>query len=113
MDEMTTTGPTKIASLISNEITELDVTPEEFGLSRSTLAALTGGQPAENAKALAGLLNGDMSAYREIVRLNAGTALVIAGKADDIVEGYRLASQSIDSGKAKSILTRLAEFSHG
>ena len=113
MDEMTTTGPTSIASLISGEITELDVTPEEFGISRSSLSALTGGEPAENAKALSKLLDGEASAYRDIVCLNAGTALVISGKANDIVEGLDLASDSIDSSKAKSILTKLAEFSHG
>lgn len=113
MDEMTTTGPTSIASLALGEITELDVTPEEFGISRSPLSALTGGAPAVNAKALAELLDGEASAYRDIVRLNAATALVISGKANDIVEGLDLASESIDSGKAKSILMRLAEFSHG
>jgi len=113
MDEMTTTGPTSIASLALGEITELDVTPEEFSLSRSPLSALSGGAPAQNAKALAKLLNGEKSAYRDIVRLNAATALVIANKASDIIEGLELASTSIDSGKAKSILTHLAEFSHG
>jgi anthranilate phosphoribosyltransferase len=113
MDEMTTTGPTTIASLVLGEITELDVTPEEFGLSRTPLSALAGGAPAENAAALSKLLDSEKSAYRDIVILNAATALVVADKANDIIEGLDMASKSIDSGKAKSVLTRLAEFSHG
>ena len=113
MDEITTTAPTSIASLAPDDITELDITPEEFGIPRSPLSALAGGAPAVNAKALSELLNGDTSAYRDIVLLNAATALVIVETAGDFAEGLEMASESIDSGQAKSVLTRLAEFSDG
>ena len=80
---------------------------------QATLSDLSGGEPAVNAAALTALLGGETSAYRDIVLLNAGAALSITGKAFDIKQGIALAADSLDSGKAKSVLTRLAEFSHG
>lgn len=113
LDEITTTGTTHIAQLKDGEITEFDVTPEEFGLPRATLDDLSGGAPAENAAALSKLLQGEASAYRDIVLFNAGAALMITGRVTSIMAGINLAAETIDSGKAQSILTHLAEFSHG
>jgi anthranilate phosphoribosyltransferase len=113
LDEITTTGPTSIARLKDGEITEFNLSPEQFDLTRVPLAALSGGQPTENAKALAALLTGAPSAYRDIVTLNAAAAFVISGQTADMSEGLGLAVQSIDSGNAKTILTRLVEFSNG
>lgn len=113
MDEITTTGPTSVAQLIDGKITEFDITPEEFGLSKAALSDLAGGEPAVNAAALSKLLDGEHSAYRNIVLFNSAAALMVAGKASDIHNGIALTAQSLDTGKAKSILTHLAEFSHG
>ena len=113
MDEITTTGPTSVAQLGQGKITEFEMTPGEFELKQATLSDLSGGEPAVNAAALTALLGGETSAYRDIVLLNAGAALSITGKAFDIKQGIALAADSLDSGKAKSVLTRLAEFSHG
>lgn len=113
MDEITTTGVTQIAQLKNDEITESEISPEDFGVNRASLDALSGGAPAENAAALRDLLDGKASAYRDIVLLNAAAALKIAGKVDAIQDGIVLAETSIDSGAAKSILTKLAAFSHG
>ena len=112
MDEITTTGPTKVAQLINGEITEFEITPEAFGLKQAKLSDLSGGEPAVNAAALSALLDGEASGYRDIVLFNAGAALRIAGKASSIEQGITLAAESLDSGKAKSVLTHLAEFSH-
>ena len=112
MDEITTTGPTSVAQLGQGKITEFEMTPGEFELKQATLSDLSGGEPAVNAAALTALLGGETSAYRDIVLLNAGAALSITGKAIDIKQGIALAAESLDSGKAKSVLTRLAEFSH-
>ena len=112
MDEITTTGPTSVAQLGQGKITEFEMTPGEFELKQATLSDLSGGEPAVNAAALTALLGGETSAYRDIVLLNAGAALSITGKAIDIKQGIALATESLDSGKAKSVLTRLAEFSH-
>ena len=113
MDEITTTNVTHVAELNRNDITEFELTPETFNLDRVSLQALSGGAPAVNAAALSRLLEGELSAYRDIVCFNAGAALKITGKVDDITAGILLASESLDSGKAKSVLSRLAEFSHG
>ena len=112
MDEITTTGPTSVAQLGQGKITEFEMTPGEFELKQATLSDLSGGEPAVNAAALTALLGGETSAYRDIVLLNAGAALSITGKAIDIKQGIALAAESLDSAKAKSVLTRLAEFSH-
>ena len=113
MDEITTTGPTRVAQLIKGKISEFEISPADFGIRKAKLSDLAGGEPAVNAAALTALLGGENSAYRDIVLLNAGAALSIAGKASDIKQGIAFAAESLDSGKAKSVLTRLAEFSHG
>ncbi len=65
-----------------------------------------------NAKALLGVLEGDKNAYRDIVLLNSGAALVIAGKAKDLKEGIELAAQSIDSGAALGVLQKVIAVSN-
>ena len=112
MDEITTTGPTIAAQLINGKISEFEITPEAFGINSAKLSDLAGGEPAVNAAALSNLLGGEHSPYRDIVLLNAGAALSLADKASDIKQGIALAAESLDTGKAKSVLTRLAEFSH-
>ena len=112
MDEITTTGLTSVAQLVKGKISEFEIMPEEFGINSAKLSDLAGGEPAVNAAALSNLLDGETSAYRDIVLLNAGAAVSIAGKAADIKQGIALAAASLDTGKAKSVLTRLAEFSH-
>ena len=113
LDEITTTGPTHISEVKSGKVTEIILTPENYGIERVSIESLRGGRPAENAAALRSLLNGRHSAYRDIVRLNAGAALMIAGLADDIEAGIDLATKSIDSGKAEMALKRLIEVSCG
>ena len=112
MDEITTTGPTIAAQLINGKISEFEITPEAFGINSAKLSDLAGGEPAVNAAALSNLLGGEHSPYRDIVLLNAGAALSLTDKASDIKQGIALAAESLDTGKAKSVLTRLAEFSH-
>ncbi len=113
LDEITTTGPTHITEVKDGKVTEFTLTPESYGIETVSIESLRGGPPAENAAALRGLLKGKHSAYRDIVRLNAGAALMIAGLADDIEAGIDLATKSIDSGKAETTLKRLIEVSCG
>ena len=112
MDEITTTGTTYIAHLKDGEISEFEVTPEQFGFPRVSLDKLSGGEPAVNAAALSDLLDGKPSAYRDIVCLNAGAALVVAGIESTIEGGAAVADYMITAGDADYILYRLAEFSH-
>ncbi len=112
LDELTTTGPTHVAEFRDGKVRRFDVTPEDAGLKRSTLAELKGGTPQENALAVTALLNGKPGAFRDIVLLNAGAALVIAGKATTIKQGAEQAAAAIDSGKARASLEKLIAISH-
>ena len=107
MDELTTTGPSKVVEYYAGSIRAFEVTPEDAGLPRADLKALKGGDPAHNAAAIGALLAGDPGAYRDIVVLNAAAALNVAGRADDLREGAALAAEAIDSGAAKAALERM------
>lgn len=104
MDEITVTGATHIAILENGTITEKTVTPEDFGLPVSGAGALQGGDPDANAAALSALLEGEKSAYRDIVLANAAAVLNISGTAGSLPEGIGAASKAIDSGRAKALL---------
>jgi anthranilate phosphoribosyltransferase len=112
LDEITTTGETKIVTLEDGAIGHLTLTPEEFGLKRATKDLLVGGDATYNANALRRVLTGAPSAYRDIVLMNAGAALVIAGKAGDMDSGIALAIHVIDSGAALDTLDRLIDVSN-
>ncbi|XBQ15633.1 MAG: anthranilate phosphoribosyltransferase [Oceanicaulis sp.] len=114
LDEITTTGPTKVAELHeSGEVTTYEITPEDAGLPRAALDDLKGGEPAENAEAITALLNGARGPYRDIVAFNAGAALKLAGLAGDFADGARQAEAAIEDGRAKAALAALVEASHG
>ena len=109
MDELTTTGVTHVAELKDGVIRTFDVTPEDAGLERATLADLAGGDAQHNAAALLAVLSGDESPYRDIVVLNTAAALIVAGRAATLGEGAALAAAAIDSGAAAMALDRLVE----
>jgi anthranilate phosphoribosyltransferase len=106
-DEITTTGPTAVAELRDGAVRRFEVTPDDAGLPRASLADLKGGTPAENAAAIMALLGGKAGAFRDIVLLNAAAALVVADRAATLREGARLASAAIDDGKAMATLSQL------
>jgi anthranilate phosphoribosyltransferase len=107
MDEITTTGPTAVAELANGEVRRFNVTPEEAGLPRATLAELKGGTPAENAAAIMAMLGGKKNAYRDVVCLNAAASLMVAGKAANLRDGATMAAAAIDSGRATATLSKL------
>lgn len=107
LDELTLAGPSKVVELKSGAIREFEVSPEDAGLPRAPAEALKGGDPAENAEALLALLHGAPGAYRDCVLLNAGAALVVAGRAADIRVGAELARHALDSGAARAVLEKL------
>ncbi|WP_279110233.1 anthranilate phosphoribosyltransferase [Bartonella apis] len=112
MDELTTAGETEVAALKDGVLTTFTVTPEDAGLKRVTMAELKGGDPQYNAKALRAVLEGQHGAYRDIVLLNSAAAFIIAGKADTLKQGIKIAEQSIDQGKAKEKLEHLIKVSN-
>jgi anthranilate phosphoribosyltransferase len=107
LDEITTAGTTHIAELTGGKVRAFTLTPEEVGLKRATLSDLKGGDPKENAARLRALLGGEAGPLRDVVLLNAGAALVVAGRAKNVKEGMALAAKSIDDGKARLALDRL------
>ncbi len=111
LDEITITGPTRIAEVRAGQVRSYEVTPEEFGLKRAALTDISGGDAAVNAELIREILSGKKSARRDVVILNAAAALVAAGRADHLRDGVPLAEQSIDSSAARSKLDALAAFS--
>ena len=112
LDEVTTTGPTKVAALKDGEITTFELTPEDFGVPVVPLEAIRGGDGAVNAAALRDVLAGARTAYRDVALCNAAASLVIAGKAEDVREGMALAVRSLDTGAAAAALDKLIEVSN-
>ena len=108
MDEMTLTGPTLVAEVTPAGVTLDTVTPEQHGLTRCTMEALKGGDAVANAAIVTAVLKGEPGARRDIVLLNAGYALVAAGKVATPGEGMKLAAEAIDSGRALQQVAELA-----
>lgn len=108
LDELALSGPTEIAVLDRGAVTRRTVTPEEAGLAPAPIEAIVGGTPAHNAAAMRELFAGARSPYRDIVRLNAAAALVIAERASTLHEGAAQAADAIDRGAAASLLGRIA-----
>ena len=108
LDEISMSAPTSVCEIKDGAFTSYVLTPEQFGYERCTKEELQGGTPQENAKITRDILEGkENGAKRHAVCLNAGAALYIAGKADTIEAGVKLAEQLIDSGAAKN---KLEEF---
>jgi anthranilate phosphoribosyltransferase len=112
LDEITITGPSRVAEVRDGVVRSYEVTPEEFGMSRGTLADIAGGDAAENAAIILGVLDGKKSAHRNVVILNSAAALVAAGKADHLAEAIRIAVNAIDSGAAEEKLKALVRLSN-
>jgi anthranilate phosphoribosyltransferase len=109
MDEITTTGETQVAEWREGQVRLFRITPEAVGLPRAALADLTGGSPAQNARALRALLEGQTGPYRDIVLLNAAAAFLVADKVETLRDGVELAAAVIDDGRAARALERLIE----
>jgi anthranilate phosphoribosyltransferase len=113
LDELSTTGPTLVAELKDGVVTTFEVTPEDAGLPRATMADLKGGNAAVNAAALRQVLEGARGAYRDIVLLNTAAALIVGGRVQTLREGVAMAAASIDSGAARAALERLVAATNG
>jgi anthranilate phosphoribosyltransferase len=111
LDELTTTGPSRVFELKAGTVTEYQLDPKDLGLGRSRPADLRGGTPAENAALLQQVLGGEAGPRREVVVLNAAAAVLAAGKAQQWPEAMALARESLDSGRAKQALSRLVDAS--
>jgi anthranilate phosphoribosyltransferase len=105
MDEITVTDRTLVAEVRDGEIEEYEISPEDFGLSRHAPDGLLGGDAHLNARILRDVLSGEETgAARDVILLNAGAAIYVAGEAKTIEEGVRQAEESIGSGAAERAL---------
>lgn len=113
LDELILDGDNHVVALTDGEITEFTVTAADAGLLPAPVAALKGGDAAENAAALLAVLRGAAGAYRDTVLLNAAAALIVAGQAVDLRDGAEKAARSIDGGAALAVLDKLKLVSAG
>jgi anthranilate phosphoribosyltransferase len=110
IDEVTLSGPTRLSSNQGGDIRTRDVTPEEFGLARTSLDELRGGDAETNARLLQYVLEGERGPHRNVVLANAAAGFVVAGKAQGFIEGVAMAAEVIDSGSALQTLKKLVDF---
>lgn len=108
MDEITLTGPTRIAEVSSNGVTLRTFSPGELGFSLCDMAELRGGDAAENAAIILSILAGEEGAKRDIVLLNAAFGLTAAGRTASLADGVLMAAEAIDSGRALKQIGKLA-----
>jgi len=114
LDELTVTGATKVADLHAGSVTTYTVHPEDVGLERASLAELVGGDtPAASATLLKDVLQGIPGPRLDMVLLNAGAALLAAGRSRDLKAGVELAREVIESGAARAKLESLIAFCQG
>ncbi|TNF79381.1 MAG: anthranilate phosphoribosyltransferase [Acidobacteria bacterium] len=113
LDEISTTGPTKIAEVREGQVTSYTLEPEELGLERVEPAKLEGGSPEANAAAMRELLAGAEGPLTDITLLNAGAAIWVGGGADDLATGLARARETWRSGAAARKLEQLVELSRG
>jgi anthranilate phosphoribosyltransferase len=111
LDEISTTGYTKISECRSGAVNTFYLHPSDVGLPKSVPASLRGGDVQANAQIVAGVLAGQAGPPRDIVLLNAGASLFIAGAVGSVVDGIRRASEAIDRGDASRTLERLVSIS--
>jgi anthranilate phosphoribosyltransferase len=112
IDEISTTGYTKVSECRGGAVNTFYVHPADFGLTRSAPADLKGGDAVENAAIVREVLAGTRGPRRDVVLLNAGVALLVAGRVDTIREGIAVAAAAVDSGAARQRLEKMAESSH-
>jgi len=107
LDELSTLGHTKVSELRNGTVNTFYVHPGDVGIPTATVGDLSGSGAAENAEMIDRLLKGDTGPRREIVLLNAGAALLVAGVASSLGQGVELAAAALASGKAQTALEKL------
>jgi anthranilate phosphoribosyltransferase len=112
MDELTTTGPNRVSHCADGVVRTYELNPLDYHLKTAHISELMGGDADTNATILRGILSGEIdSAKHDVVLLNAGAALIAAGKVTTFEDGIALARQVIDSGAGLARLDALVRFS--
>ncbi|MGE3510203.1 MAG: anthranilate phosphoribosyltransferase [Vicinamibacterales bacterium] len=111
IDEISTTGYTKVSECRDGAVNTFYLHPGDVGLPKASPGALRGGSAEENARIITGVLAGDPGPARDVVVLNAGASLFIAGTVRSIADGMVLAARTLDRGDARQVLERLVALS--
>ncbi len=112
IDEISTTGHTKVSEVRDGAVNTFYIHPAEFGVRKANPAELKGGDAAENTAIIRAILDGRPGAPRDIVLLNAGVGLFVAGRAETVKDGIAQAGRAIDSGAARQTLERMVSGSN-
>jgi anthranilate phosphoribosyltransferase len=113
LDELTTTGKSYVAQLKDGKVSEFIIDAQEYGIKKSSITDLIGGDAEYNAKMLKELLlNEGNSYYRDIVLLNASASLMIAGAVNSLEDGLKKADDSLNSGNAYQALENLIQITN-
>jgi anthranilate phosphoribosyltransferase len=110
IDEVSLSDETEVVEVRAHSVKRYRVKPQDFGVAPAKRHEVAGGDAAENAAIIGGILEGERGPRRDFVCVNAAAALVAADRATDFLEGTRLAERAIDSGWAKAKLQALVEF---
>jgi anthranilate phosphoribosyltransferase len=112
IDELSTTGHTKVSECRNGAVSTFYVHPSDFGLSKAKPGDLQGGDAAANAAIVREVIDGKKGARRDVVLLNAGASLFVGAKAESVREGIARAAEAIDSGAARATLAAMIAASH-
>ena len=112
LDEMSTSGTTRVVEVQGEDIRSYTVEPEECGLPVTPPDAIAGGTPQDNARTTRAILAGEPGPERDLALLNAGAAVYAGGRADSVAHGVTVAAAAVDSGAALATLERYVALSH-
>ena len=111
IDEISTTGYTRVLECRDGTVNTFYLHPAEFGIPKASPVDLQGGDAAQNASIVQGVLDGQRGAARDVVLLNAGAALFVAGAASGVRDGIGMAASAVDRGGAKTTLESMVRSS--
>jgi anthranilate phosphoribosyltransferase len=112
LDEISTTGYTKVSECRDGAVNTFYVHPADVNLPKAGAADLRGGDAGDNARTARAVLDGTAGAARDIVLFNTAASLLIAGRASSIAEGLVMAADAIDTGRASEALAKLVAVSN-
>jgi anthranilate phosphoribosyltransferase len=107
LDEMSTSGTTRVVEVDGPQLHSYEVSPEDVGLPRARPEELAGGTPEDNAETTRRIFAGEPGPQRDLAVLNAGAAIYVAGRAETLEAGVREAEAAVDDGRAATSLDRL------
>jgi anthranilate phosphoribosyltransferase len=112
LDEMSTSGTTRVVEVDGEQVRGYDVAPEDVGLERAEPSALTGGTPDLNAETTRRIFTGEPGPARDLAALNAGAAIYVSGRVETLEEGVRAAEAALDDGRAAAALAALSRLTN-